>query len=504
MGDNGQDFGKVRALLWPIHGFELKKFLPTSLLMAAIIFVYTLVRDLKDTFIQKYAILGGTELISALKLWFVLPMAFVVVIVFSTLVSKFGMRKTFYIVCSFYTIFFAVFAWILFPNADKIHMSKATMEAMRSSWPSFTYYIIPCLGNWAYTMFFIFAETWGTLAVSSLFWFFANEITKKTEVKRFYALYPLIANIGTIICGTLISSMSKVKDRAVFDHNVKILVSIAAVFCIITMFIYNYINTVVLKDPKLFDPSEVKPKKKKAKVSPLDGLKILATSPYLFLIVFLPLSYGISINLYEGIFKGHMRAALPDPSAYTEMAGRLSQVTGIATITLTFLSVGMLRKFKWRFNALVTPVSMLVLGVAFFCLMFYHNGGGKKFMGMDVPMLAVWIGLLGDAVAKGIKYCLFDTTKSMTFRPLDPYTQAQGQGAVEVIGGRGGKAGGAFITYILLNVISVGSSILSHTKTLFILFILFLLAWIFSIMKLSGMYEQKVKESEQAQKAEQK
>ncbi len=499
MSDSGQEFGKVRSLLWPIHNFELKKFIPMSLLMAAILIVYTAVRDLKDTFVQKYAILGGTELISALKLWFVLPMAFVVVIIFSTLVSKFGMRKTFYIVCSFFAAFFAIFAWILFPNADKIHLSKATMEAMRSSWPAFTYYIIPCLGNWSYTLFFIFAETWGTLAVSSLFWFFANEITKKSEVKRFYALYPLIGNIGTFSCGTLIAEMSHVKGKA-FDNNVKILVSIAALFCVITMLLYNYMNTVVLKDPKMFDPSEVKPKKKKAKVSPLDGIKILASSPYLFLIFVLPLSYGISINLYEGIFKGHMRTTLTDPSAYTEMTGRLTQVTAIATIILTFLSVGMLRKFKWRFNALVTPVSMLVLGVAFFCLMFYHNGGGTKFMGMNVPILAVWIGLLGDAVAKGIKYCLFDTTKSMTFRPLDPYTQAQGQGAVEVIGGRGGKAGGAFITYILLNVISVGSSILSHTKTLFVLFILFLLAWIFSIIRLSGMYEQKVKETEQETK----
>ena len=82
----------------------------------------------------------------------------------------------------------------------------------------------------------------------------------------------------------------------------------------------------------------------------------------------------------------------------------------------------------------------------------------------------------------------------MTFRPLDSYTQAQGQGAVEVLGGRGGKAGGAFITYILLNVISAGSQLLSHTTAMFVLFAIILIAWICSILKLSGMYEQKVKE----------
>ena len=76
MGSDGnQEFGKLRSLLWPIHNFELKKFLPMSFLMFFILFVYAAVRDLKDTFVQKYAVFGGTEMISALKLWFVFPSA---------------------------------------------------------------------------------------------------------------------------------------------------------------------------------------------------------------------------------------------------------------------------------------------------------------------------------------------------------------------------------------------------------------------------------------------
>ena len=497
MSDN-QEFGKLRSVLWPIHNFELKKFIPMSFLMAAILFVYAVVRDLKDTFVQKYAVLGGTELISALKLWFVLPSAFLIVMIFSALLSKFGMKKTFYIVCSFFAGFFAIFAWFLFPNVDKIHLSKITMEGMRASWPKFFYYIIPCLGNWSYTLFFIFAETWGTLAVSSLFWYFANKITKSTEIKRFYALYPLIGNIGVFISGTLITTMSTARGTA-FDRNVKILVTIASILCVVTMLIYSYINKAVLTDPKLYDPSEIKPKKKKkAKVSPMEGIKILASSPYLFLIFILPLSYGISINLYEGIFKAQMKEALSGANSYTAMMGTLTQATAIMTIVLTFLSVSLLRKHSWKFNALTTPVGVLVLGMIFFGLMFYKRNGGGDLFGIPVSMLAVYVGLLGDAMAKGIKYCLFDTTKSMTFRPLDSYTQAQGQGAVEVLGGRGGKAGGAFITYILLNVISAGSALLSHTTTMFVLFTIILVAWIFSILKLSGMYEQKVKERAEA------
>ena len=284
MSNENAEFSKIRSVLWPIHNFELKKFLPMSFLMFAVLFVYTAVRDLKDVFIQNYATLGGTEVIAPLKGIFVLPTSLLVAMMFASLVSKFGMQKTFYIVVSFFAIFFFLFAFVLFPNASKIHWSAATMTRMREHSPGFLYYIIPCIGNWSYSLFFILAETWGSLAISSLFWFFANQITKKTEVNRFYALYSLIGNIGVYFAGYATEKMSHV-EGAEFDRNVKLLVSTAVVFCIISMVLYYYINKVVLADPKLYDPSQIKPKKKKAKVGFLAGIKILFSSKYLFLIL---------------------------------------------------------------------------------------------------------------------------------------------------------------------------------------------------------------------------
>ena len=113
MGSDGnQEFGKLRSLLWPIHNFELKKFLPMSFLMFFILFVYAAVRDLKDTFVQKYAVFGGTEMISALKLWFVFPSALIITMVFSSLLSKFGMKDFLYcfeFFCGIFLYFCLVF-----------------------------------------------------------------------------------------------------------------------------------------------------------------------------------------------------------------------------------------------------------------------------------------------------------------------------------------------------------------------------------------------------------
>ena len=490
MSNENAEFGKIRSVLWPIHNFELKKFLPMSFLMFAVLFVYTAVRDLKDVFVQNYAALGGTEMIAPLKGIFVLPTSLLVAMMFASLVSKFGMQKTFYIVVSFFATFFFVFAFILFPNASKIHWSAETMIRMKESLPGFLCYVIPCIGNWSYSLFFILAETWGSLAISSLFWFFANQITKKTEVNRFYALYSLIGNIGVYFAGVATEKMSHV-EGAEFDRNVKLLVSTAVVFCIISMVLYYYINKVVLADPKLYDPSQIKPKKKKAKVGFLAGIKILFSNKYLFLIFMLPISYGIGMNIYEGIFKAHIKAMSTNPNDTGRVMGQLSQITAISTILLTFLSTYILRTFKWKYAALVTPVAFIVLGAAFFFMMIHGRMGGTHFLGMSVPVVALWLGMIVDAFAKGIKYCLFDTTKGIAYRPLDPDTQAQGQGAVEIVGGRGGKGLGAMISMMFTSVMFPGSKLLDHVYSFFAIFIVILLAWILSCNSLGTLYEEK-------------
>ena len=46
-----QPFGRWRTFFWPIHSFELKKLLPMLLMFFFIAFVYSILRNTKDTFI---------------------------------------------------------------------------------------------------------------------------------------------------------------------------------------------------------------------------------------------------------------------------------------------------------------------------------------------------------------------------------------------------------------------------------------------------------------------
>ncbi len=486
------EFGRIRSALWPVHGYEMKKFLSMSFLMFFILFVYTMVRDLKDPLVQYYAVGGGAELISQLKLFFVMPMAFLLVMVYSLLINKFGFNKTFYIMVTFFISFYALFVVFLFPQRALIHPGEATVKAMQASWPPFLYWTIPCITNWSITLFYVFSELWGTMAISSLFWQFAYKATMKNEVKRFFGLYALVANVGVIGSGALLKYIS-----GTFSGEISINLSVicAIIGGLIVLGLFAYINGVVLKDSRYFDASQVKEKKKKEKVGVMDGIKMLFQNPYLLLICTIVICYGVAINFFEVIWKAYMKIAFVDPNQYQSMMANLSMVTGILTIVASIIGQNILRKTKWITAALIPASILTIFGGVFFVIVLYHRSGVNEFMGLNLLMLAVWFGLIQDALSKSVKYCLFDATKNMAYLPLDAETKTKGQAAVEVIGGRAGKAGASAIQTILINVVAAGSKLTSHVGTIAAVFALTAIGWIASVFNLSKKYEAKVAEN---------
>jgi AAA family ATP:ADP antiporter len=452
-----------------------------------------MVRDLKDVFVQKYSAGGGTEMLFALKVWFVMPAAVLFVMLFSVLINKFGFEKTLYIMVSIFTAFYAIFLLFLFPNRNIIHPSAEYVANLQAAWPKFLINIIPCLTNWAYSLFYFFSEIWGTMAISSLFWQVANQVTKKNEVKRFFGLYSLIGNLGVVVSGQFLVNLSSATG-AQFDKNIKILIGLCVFFCFATMMTFYYVNNVVKKDPELYDPTQIKPKKKKEKIGMMDGIKFVCSSKYLLLIATLVLGYGLSVNLIESIWKEQMRVFLPNANDYAKMMGNLSTIIGSVTIIMIFISAYLIRNCSWKTSSLITPAIMLFFGGLFFVLTIYSKMGTTQLFGLDIAMLGVWVGLYTDAFIKSIKYVLFDPTKSMAYIPLDAGTRTKGQAAVEVVGGRLGKAGGSIFTFYLTSVASAGSKISAHLYTIIPAFALVVIAWIYSVFNLNKAYLKKLSE----------
>ncbi len=492
-----QDFKGWRSILWPIHNFELKKFLPMGLMMLCILFIYTLVRDLKDTLMVSQAIGGGAETLGFLKLYGVTPSAILFMMVFVKLANIFDREKLFYVIVCFFLSFYVLFGFVLYPMSEYLHMQPDTIASLQESMPRL-HWVWPIIGNWSYALFYILSELWGSVVLSALFWQFANEITKVGEAKRFYSLFGFIGNFGLLASGSVIILCANLAKSGIatglsdtFGQNLKYQMSAVILFGSLLIFLYRWMNKNVLTDPKLYTPGEGTKKKNKPKLGFGESFKCILTSKYLLMFAVLVLAYGVAINLIECVWKGQINLQYPDSNDYNALMGKLSLTTGCITIIVMLVGANILRRFSWRAAALITPVFLFATSLIFFGVIMYENKMGLEtnLWGCSVLFVAVVVGLIQNAFSKGVKYSLFDSTKQMAYIPLDPELKVKGQAAVEIIAGRGGKSGGAAIQSTLLIIAGGGVSLSSMVEILGSIVFVITVLWIASVFGLSKQFE---------------
>lgn len=492
------EFTGFRKLLWPIHNHELKKFLPLAFIMFCILFNYTLLRDTKDTIVVNSA---GAGAISFLKLYCVTPMAILFVIFYAKLTNIMSRENVFYAVVTPFLVFFGAFAFIIYPNLDLLHPSAESISALKASYPVLTGFI-DIYAYWSFSLFYVLSEIWGSAMISLMFWQFANHVVRMRESKRFYGLFLVIGNLSLIFSGQVVvfcsQDIKKYFDttEAAWQMSLYLLMGIVVALGIIAMIAYRWMHTSVLNDKRYFDPAEAGvPKKKKEKVSLAESVKIIFRSPELGFIAILIMAYGISINLLEVQWKNQLGLFYSgDKAGYNAFMGNFSTLCGIFTIIFGWLvGSNVLRRVSWFSAAIVTPLAITVGGVIFFAFIFAREWVEFILQAMaTTPVVAAsFLGAGIVIVSKGIKYSLFDATKEMAYIPLDDELKTKGKAAVDVIGGRAGKAGGAFVQSNLQMIfaataISTGANAVSITTPYaFCVFIAICILWFFAVKGLS-------------------
>jgi AAA family ATP:ADP antiporter len=463
-----KEFTGWRSIFWPIHSFELKKFFPMAFMMMCILLNYSLLRGVKDALVVTNL---GEETIPTLKLWFVLPAAVLFMIGYSKLSNMFSKNTVFYIVVSFFMAYFALFAVALYPFHDTLNVtfSDVSSKFLRKM-------LIP-IGGWVFSSFYVMAELWGSAMVSLMFWRFANDVTSLNESKRFYAMFGFIANFALIASGGTLKII----------QGANLIAWITVLSCLVIIFIYYWINAYVLTDPRFFNPENIKKPKKKERLSLGESFKYILRSKYLGFIVLLIICYGVSINLVEVMWKGQVKLLYPSEAEFSKFMGGLQTWTGIASVTFMLIGANILRRCNWLTAAVATPLMFVITGLIFFgCIIFKDSlVGYAGSFGVNILAVITSVGLLQNVLSKGVKYSLFDPTKEMSYIPLDDELKSKGKAAVEVIGGRGGKSGGAAIQFLLLNVIFVGSSLVELAPIISVIFVIILAIWFFAILKLN-------------------
>jgi len=482
-------FSKFRSFFWPVYAFELKKLLPMLLMFFFINFNYTVLRDTKDTIVVSAS---GPETILFLKTWGVAPCAVIFLLLYAKMSNMLSKENLFYAAIVPFLAFFALFVYVLYPNRDMLHPT-ASADYIQSMLPLGLHGLVACYRYWTFSLFYILSELWGSAVLSLMFWGFANDITRVTESKRFYTLFGLGANLAMLVSGPTIYYFSNISrnlppgiDKWQVSLNYLMTMVVLAGLAVIA--IYWWINRNVLTDTRFYDPNEEKKmKKEKPKLGIIESFAYLAKSKYILSIAILVIAYGISINLVEVTWKGQVKLQYPNMNDYSAFMGIFSTITGAATIIMLFVGGWVIRSRGWGFAAMVTPAVILITSVGFFAFVIFRDnlGGYITALGTSPVMLAVIFGLMQNVMSKSTKYSLFDPTKEMSYIPLDQESKVKGKAAIDVVGARLGKSGGAFIQQGL--VIWLGT-VAAITPYVAIIMLFIIVAWMIAVRSLNRQF----------------
>ncbi|MEM7588843.1 MAG: Npt1/Npt2 family nucleotide transporter [Myxococcota bacterium] len=475
--------GGFREFFWPIYGSEHKVFLPMSAMIALILFNYTIARKTKDALVISSS---GAETLVFLKTWVVLPSAFMFFLIYTKLNNVLSKNNVFYAIIGGFIIFFALFAWVLYPNRELIHPTTSA-DWLNSVLPQGLSGLVAVYRYWSFSMFYTMSELWGSAVAALMFWQFANSITPVKNAKRFYAHFYIVANIFVTFSGPVAIYFSKMNPHLPQEERWGItlhyLCGTLFVCGLLVMFLYYYTNRFIVPTLDLSEVGTGKPKKKKPKLSVGESISFLMRSKYLGLLAILVASYGISINLFETQWKHQAKLQYPTANEFSAFYGMYTTLLGVFTIVVLFIGSAMTRKLGWKKAALATPITIGTIGFIFFlCIVFPEAVAPfAGFFGVSAVMVGVVLGTIGNILNKSIKYSLFDPTKEMAYIPLDDESKSKGKAAVDVVGGRFGKSGGALLQQVMLVTIGPIGIIAPYAGVCLMIIVAI---WAFAVLKL--------------------
>jgi AAA family ATP:ADP antiporter len=462
-----QEFGSFRSFFWPIHRHELSKIIPMVLMLFLICFNYSILRNMKDSLVVTAS---GAEVIPFIKVWVMLPTAVLLTFIFTRLCNRYSQERVFYIMISIFLVFFALFAFVLYPLRESLHPTEAALSFQKNLPAGFKGLIAMCC-NWSFTAFYVMSELWSTSILTVLFWGFANEITKIGEARRFYGVLGVGASCAAIIAGqsaNFLSPGDHMNPLIPFGHDaweqtIMLLVSLVIVSGIATIGVFRWMSRKVLTAP-CFDEfhNAKKVQKAKGKLSVKESFAYLSNSKYLVCIAIVVVGYNLVIHMSEVLWKDQLARLYPSATDYNIYMNNLTSMIGLcATITALFMAK-IIEKLGWTWTALITPIMMLITCAGFFSFLLFQDSWSMAVfavIGTSPLAIAVFFGSAQNCLSKAAKYSVFDATKEMAFIPLDHECKLKGKAAIDGVGSRVGKSGGSLMYQgLLMGVGSVSAS----------------------------------------------
>ena len=312
------------------------------------------------------------------------------------------------------------------------------------------------------------------------------------QSKRFYILFGLISQTGLIFSGLLLTNA---KDISLFleaiagmslDKEVlyvQLLLSSVLFLGLVSMFIFWYLNNVVMKN----NTEQFVIKTKIKQTTLVENVKFIWHSKYIRLITLLLICYGASINLVEAPWKIKTSSVYTTVADFTAFSGSYLQYTGICTLIMVLVGSNVVRTLGWATTAIITPAIITVTGILVFASNSFHTHFAAFMFIIDPINFAIIAGAVQNVLSKSSKYALFDATKEMIYVPLDDETKAKGKAAADMLGVKFGKSFSSGIQAFLLIILpNVAYNVIA--SYLMVIFLGVCALWFFTIYEINKEY----------------
>lgn len=402
---------------------ESRKFTLLGITGFFVVGTYWLLRLLKQTIFLKVAFpesLGWAEhqgLLFQPTAKFLSPfVVLAVVLIYSKLVDLVKKQQLFYIICSFYGLFFATLAGLIL--IKEWYGAAALGKSILGSVGWVSYFAI---------------ESFGSLVVA-LFWSFTNSITKTESAKRGFPLIVSLMQFGAI-GGSVLLLFSK-SIGAMWP-----LIALASLFIFAVIAMIAYFMRVMPASQLIGNEAAAATEKKKDGFFEgfTSGLTLLVTRPYLMGVLVVSTFYEVASQIMD--FQLHKQAvACPlfsDAIAFTRFEGML----GVGVNSLSFLvallgTSYIIKRIGLRLSLLVYPAAFIVA----LSLLFLAFKAGC------VGTTLLWITFAAMMVVKGMSYAFNNPVKEIMYIPTSKDAKFKSKGWIDMFGGRFAKSGGARIT----------------------------------------------------------
>lgn len=397
----------VRTLYGDISKEEMKKFGLLSLTFFFTIGGYWLLRPLKDGVF--FAMVGRNyqPLAKIISVAVVLSL----VLVYTKLIEMFEKHKLFYIIVTFYAFVFAG-AGLLLAHPTIGLANKVAGPHRYLGW--ILYFAI---------------ESFGSIAIS-LFWSFVSSITDSASAKKGFAIILGGAQVGSILGGFTATSAQRI--------GVPVLFGVAGLVVLIVPILIYYFMSVIPEDQRRGNIVAAATEGKKGGF--FDGLKLIATRPYILGIAIVSTLYEVIGTIVDFQMKSLAFEVYTTAESFTVFMGWFAMSANGLALVLALLGTSyLMRRFGLRFCLLAFPA---LLGTSVGFLWFYSRG-------LPTTVALMWATFAVMIVAKGLSYALNNPSKEMMYIPTSKTAKFKAKSWIDLFGARSAKAGGATITNAL-------------------------------------------------------